>query len=69
MKTLEDLHRDALFLHAFAQGVEELFDTIKTESSPASNAMPAFFESLIERASRLQGDIEALDEATRGTRK
>lgn len=57
-RTLDDIHRDAVFLHAFAQGLAELHDTLKTDLSPASNSMPAMFESLIDRASRLADDIE-----------
>lgn len=60
-RPLEDIMHDAIMLHAFAQGLYELHDTIKTERSPASNSMPAMFDSLIERAHRLAEDIEAYD--------
>lgn len=60
-RPLDDIHHDAVFLHAFAQGVAELHDTLKTEVSPASNSMPALFESLIERAAKLAHDIEIFD--------
>ncbi|TJZ93839.1 hypothetical protein FA743_00760 [Paracoccus gahaiensis] len=60
-RPLNDIHRDAVFLHAFAQGVAELHETLKTDLSPASNSMPAMFETLIDRASRLVNDIEIFD--------
>ena len=64
-KSIRDLQHDACMLHAFAQGVAELHDTLKTDTSPASNAMPALFESLIERADRLSNELDALQTAMR----
>lgn len=64
-KPIDEIMHDAIMLHAFAQGLYELHDTIKTERSPASNSMPAMFDSLIERALRLSEDIEAFDFAER----
>lgn len=58
---LTTLHRDAIFLFSHAQGVDALYDTIKTEISPAANSMPALMESLIERASKLAEGLEALE--------
>lgn len=60
-RPLDEIMHDAIMLHAFAQGVYELHDTLKTDQSPASNAMPAMFDSLIERAHRLAADIETFD--------
>lgn len=57
-KTKSELQSDAVFLHAMIQGIEVLYDTIKHDLSPASNAMPAMFESLLERASRLADDLD-----------
>ena len=57
-KTLSDLQRDAVFLHAMAQGLDALYDTIATDISPASNSMPAMFESLIQRARLLADDLD-----------
>ena len=67
VKTISDLQADATMLHAFAQGVAELHDLIKTDLSPASNAMPAMLDSLIARADRLSCDLDALAMA-RGAR-
>jgi hypothetical protein len=64
-KTISQLQSDACFLHAMAQGVDALFDTISTELSPASNAMPAMFQSLIERADRLAQDLDAMESEMR----
>ena len=64
-KSIRDLQHAACMLHAFAQGVAELHDTLKTDMSPASNAMPALFESLIERADRLANELDALQTAQR----
>lgn len=64
-KSIRSLQHDACMLHAFAQGIAELHDTLKTDTSPASNAMPALFESLIERADRLSNDLDALETAQR----
>lgn len=66
-RPIADIMHDAIMLHAFAQGVYELHDTLKTDRSPASNAMPAMFDSLIERAHRLAEDIEAFDFVERRT--
>lgn len=63
VKTISDLQSDATMLHAFAQGVAELHDLIKTDLSPASNAMPALLDSLIERADRLANDLSILEMA------
>ena len=60
-RPLEDIMHDAIMLHAFAQGLYELHDTLKTDRSPAANSMPAMFDSLIERAHKLAEDIEAYD--------
>lgn len=60
-ETLSDLQTDAVYLHAMAQGVDALYDTIATDLSPASNAMPAMFQSLIERAEKLVAGIDALE--------
>ena len=57
---LRDMHVDAVYLHAMAQGIDALFDTIETERSPASNSMPAMFQSLIERADRLANALEGV---------
>lgn len=65
VKTISDLQHDATMLHAFAQGVYELHDLIKTDLSPASNAMPALLDSLIERADRLANDLGAFETAGR----
>ena len=59
-KTISELQSDAIFLHAMAQGMDVLYDTIKTDLSPASNSMPAMFQSLIERADRLAQDLEGV---------
>jgi len=50
MKTISQVACDAVMLHAFAQGVNELHDNLKVEVSPASNAMPALLDSLIQPA-------------------
>lgn len=52
---------DATMLHALAQGVAELHDLIKTDLSPASNAMPAMLDSLIARADQLANDLSVLE--------
>lgn len=65
VKTISDLQVDACMLHGFAQGLAELHDMIKTDLSPASNAMPPMFASLIERADRLANDLDALNTAQR----
>ncbi|WP_050524913.1 hypothetical protein [Pseudorhodobacter wandonensis] len=57
-KTISDLQTDATFLHAMAQGIDVLYDIIKTDLSPASNSMPAMLQSLIERADRLAQDLD-----------
>lgn len=65
VRSLDDIHRDAIFLHAFAQGVAELYDQVEATPTPVTNSMPAMFESLIERADRLAGEIEAYEYAER----
>jgi len=57
-KTIADLQSDAVFLHAMAQGIDVIYDTIKTDLSPASNSIPAMLQSLIERADRLANDLD-----------
>jgi len=64
-KTLSDLQSDAIYLHAMAQGIDALYDTLRPEISPASNSMPAMFQSLIERARRLADDLETLESAAK----
>lgn len=66
MITLDDLHSQAVYLHAFAQGMDELNEQIKAEISPAANAMPAMFQSLIERADILANDLEDFAKQERG---
>lgn len=60
-RPLEDIHHYAVFLHAFAQGVAEIDDTLKNDLSPPANSMPAMFDTLIDRASLLVNDIEIVD--------
>jgi hypothetical protein len=62
---LSGLTFDAVNLHAMAQGIDALYDTITTELSPASNAMPAFLKSLIDCADKLRDDIETLENEMR----
>lgn len=61
MKTIGQVAYDAVMLHAFAQGVNELHDNLKVEVSPASNAMPALLDSLIQRAKQLSEDLERIE--------
>jgi hypothetical protein len=56
--TIQSCQHDAVFLEAMIQGVEVIYDSISTDLSPASNAMPAMFESLIARAQKLAADLD-----------
>lgn len=59
-KTISELQKDAVFLHAMIQGVEIVYEEVSRDCSPASNAMPALFESLLERARRLANDLDGV---------
>lgn len=61
-----DLQTDAVYLHAMAQGVDALYDTIATDACPASNAMPAFLRSMIQWAEKLSSDVEKLETGLKG---
>jgi hypothetical protein len=64
-EAVSKLQVESVFLHAMAQGIDALHDTLVVECSPASNAMPALFKSLIEWADKLSIGIEELENAIR----
>jgi len=64
-EVVSKLQVDAVYLHAMAQGIDALHDTLVVETSPASNAMPAMFKSLIDWADKLSLGIEELEHAIR----
>lgn len=64
-EAVSKLQVESVFLHAMAQGIDALHDTLVIECSPASNAMPAMFKSLIEWADKLSLGIEALENEIR----
>lgn len=59
-KTLEEVHTDAIMLHALIEGAEVIYDQIKTELSPAANSMTAVIRTLLVQSDGLARDIERL---------
>ena len=60
-KTLKDLQHDAVYLHALAQGIEELYDTVQVVSSPASNSLCAIILCMREKADALANELDRLE--------
>ena len=59
---LRDIQHDAVNLHALTQGAWELFDGVQVVApSPTSNALCALLGVIIEKAERLQRDLDELE--------
>lgn len=64
-KTLRDIQSDAAYLHAMAQGVEELFEIVECAPTPASNSLNAIIRCLTEKADALANEIDRLETENR----
>lgn len=59
MPDIRQTQSEMVHLHALTQGAVELFDSVKHDASPASNALNALLQVIVERADAL---CHALDE-------
>ncbi len=60
-KPLADIQRDAVNLHALAQGVAILNDEAQSDCSPASNSLHVLIDVLVAKADALAVDLDRLN--------
>ncbi len=59
-KTLEEIHTNAVMLHALIEGAEVIYELIQTDLSPAANSMTAVIRTLCVQSDGLARDLERL---------
>lgn len=66
MKTLTDLHSDAVLMHALCQGAMILLDAVpQGNATPASNALVGLLEDITNKADALADRLSEINDGER----
>jgi len=66
MKTLTDLHTDAVMLHALSQAAVIIYEVMpEVRATPAANALVALLDDIADKAEALSSGLDELGTSER----